>query len=161
MGNSRSEYLVRKYCSIQWARYVTLVMPGDGFSKPDRQAFVRGIDAAVNEELARLLGYPTAAAIPPRARAEFSLPENKGGLNICTLASIAPIAYVASVAHAGALLEAHAPDLHDHLLRSLLMETPSASWRRSRSRANTTTGTAAPNAAASHLSSCRLTRSSC
>ena len=36
MDSPRSEFLVVKHCGTQWARYVTTVMPGDGFSQSAR-----------------------------------------------------------------------------------------------------------------------------
>ena len=98
--------------------------PRDGSSRPAFTAFVRGVDGAVNTELARLLGYADASAIPPQVRAECALPENKGGLNIPTLNTIAPIAYVASVIKGGALLESHSPALHTHLMHGVLADDP-------------------------------------
>ena len=124
MQNPRSEYLILKHCAVQWARHITSVMPGDGASRPAFSAFIRGVDGAVDTELARLLGYADAAAIPPQVRAECGLPENKGGLNIPTLNTIAPIAYVASVIKSGALLESHSPSLHSHLMRCVLGDDP-------------------------------------
>lgn len=120
MDNPRSEFLVVKHCGTQWARYVITAMPGDGLFQSARSDFIRGIDTAVDTEPARLLGYPASDVVPPQVRAECALPENCGGINIPTLHTIAPLAYVSSVASAGALLEAHSPPLHAHMLHTLI-----------------------------------------
>ena len=45
-------------------------------------------------------------------------------MNIPTLHTVAPLAYVASVASAGALLEVHSPALHNHMLTTLTAGDP-------------------------------------
>ena len=118
MDNPRAEFQIIRYCSIAWARFLPTVMPRRGVEDAASEAYVRGIDAAISDQLARLLGDPKVKS--GITRAEIALPTCMGGLGIPTLAMIMPGAYMSSLITAAHNIQSHSPRLHKHLMKSII-----------------------------------------
>jgi hypothetical protein len=117
MENPRAEFQIIRYCSIAWARFLPTVMPRRGVEDAAAEAYVRGIDAAISDQLERLLGDPKVKS--GITRAEIALPTSMGGLGIPTLAMIMPGAYMSSLITAAHNIQTHSPRLHKHLMKSI------------------------------------------
>ena len=116
LKDARAEYQILRYCGIAWARYLPTIMPRRGVIDEAVEAYVRGIDAAISDELARLLGDEKVKK--GIGRAEISLPTSMGGLGIPSLAMITPGAYMSSLITSTHNLQLHSPKLHKHLMNS-------------------------------------------
>jgi hypothetical protein len=86
------------------------------------EAYVRGTDAAISDQLERLLGDPKVKSRVTRA--EIALPTSMGGLGIPTLAMIMPGAYMSSLITATHNIQLHSPRLHKHLMKSIISNDP-------------------------------------
>ena len=84
------------------------------------EAYASGVDAAISDELARLLGDDSVKS--GIRRAEISLPASMGGLGIPCLAMITPGAYMSSLITSTHNLQLHSPKLHEHLMNSVTGE---------------------------------------
>ena len=58
MENPRAELQIIRYCSIAWVRFLPTVMPRCGVEDAASEAYARGIDTAISDQLDRLLGDP-------------------------------------------------------------------------------------------------------
>ena len=58
LENPRAEFQIIRSCSIAWARFLPTVMPRRGIEDAASETYVRGIDAAISDQLERLLGDP-------------------------------------------------------------------------------------------------------
>ena len=56
LKDARAEYQILRYRGVAWARYLPTIMPRRGAADDAVEAYVSGIDAAISDELARLLG---------------------------------------------------------------------------------------------------------
>ena len=117
MENPRAEFQIIRYYSIAWARFLPTVMPRRGVEDAAAEAYVRGIDAAISDQLERLLGDPSVKS--GIKRAEIALPTSMGGLGIPTLAMIMPGAYMSSLITAAHNIQTHSPRLYRHLMKSI------------------------------------------
>ena len=72
MENPRAEFQIIRNCSIAWARFLPTVMPRRGVEDAASEAYVCGIDAAISDQLERLLGDPKVK--PGLTRDEIALP---------------------------------------------------------------------------------------
>ena len=70
--NARAEYQILRYCGVAWARYLPKSMLKRGAVDDAVEAYVSNINAAILDELARLLGDDCVKS--GIRRAEISLP---------------------------------------------------------------------------------------
>ena len=85
-----------------------------------RHTHVSGIDAAISDELTRLLGDGSVKS--GIRRVENSLPASMDGLGISYLAMITPGANMSSLITSTHNLQLHSPRLHEHLMNSVTGE---------------------------------------